>query len=242
MAFLAANATDATVSMRALRQIHRLTTNYLYRRALGDALSDAINTYIYRNYQSTSLVERFIDHVGIEILFYDYVEAACKKSAARMIKQITIGQWKKQSAATIQLAIRHVSNKIRLEGTDLIEPRALSAFSEELKKLLASIHSADDRHEGKQQDLNLLTNVLTKIHFVFGSQPFIERSRRDPFFLYANQLWFPRIVNEEKQRDIAFLVNGWKSMLIEWLKLDNHKRRSYFEQIDPNLLYNDDDD
>jgi len=48
LASLVVNSSDEDISLRALKQLHRLTTIDLYRGALGDALSDAINNYIYR--------------------------------------------------------------------------------------------------------------------------------------------------------------------------------------------------
>ncbi|CAF4888254.1 unnamed protein product [Rotaria sp. Silwood1] len=240
LASIVVNASDEKLSLRALRQLHRLTTIDLYRLALGDALSDAINTYIYKNYQNINLVKKFLSNSGIEILFYDYVEAACKLSAARMIKQITIEHWKKQSLTTIQLAIKQISKKIRYEGVELVEPKPPSKFALELKKLMSS-HSTDNEADDKKKDFNLIVNVLTKIYFIFGKQPFIDRSRYDPLFLYVNDMWFEQINNEQDQRNVTFLINGWRSILTQWLKLSNANRRQYFEKIDSDLLYNDDD-
>ena len=119
MASLVANARDPHVSLCALRQLHRFTKNDLYRESLGDALSDAINNYIYRQYQNVPLVEKFLDKYGIEILTFDYLEASCELSALRMLKQITVGQWKKQSPSTIRLVIKQISKKIRQKGSFL---------------------------------------------------------------------------------------------------------------------------
>jgi hypothetical protein len=116
LASLFVNSSDEHISLRALKQIHRLTTNDLYRLALGDALSDAINNYIYSKSKNHILVQKFLSNSGIEILFYDYVEAACQFSASRMIKQITIDQWKKQSSTIIQLVLKQITKKIRSEG------------------------------------------------------------------------------------------------------------------------------
>jgi len=63
------------------------------------------------NYKNVFLVEKFLSNSGIEILFYDYIEAACKLSASRMIKQITIGHWKKQSLTTIEFVLKQISKK-----------------------------------------------------------------------------------------------------------------------------------
>jgi len=134
LASLVVSSSDEKMSLRALKQLHRLTTIDLYRNALGDALSDAINNYIYRNYTNDFLVENFLSNSGIEILFHDYIEAACKLSASRMIKQITIGHWKKQSLTTIQFVLKQISKKIRYEGIELVEPKPPSRFEIEIKK------------------------------------------------------------------------------------------------------------
>jgi hypothetical protein len=89
----------------------------------------------------------------------------------------------------------------------------------------------------KKKDLNLIVNILTKIYFIFGQQPFIDRSLHDPLFLFVNQMWFTQINNQENQDDIPFLLNGWSSFLTQWLKLGYSNRRQYIEQINPDLLY-----
>jgi len=116
LASLVANSSDEQISLRALKQLHRLTTIDLYRQSLGDALSDGINDYIYLNYNNINLVEKFLLNSGIEILFYDYIEASFQSSIQRMIKQITIGYWKKQSLTTIEFVIKQITKKIRYEG------------------------------------------------------------------------------------------------------------------------------
>ncbi|CAF3664974.1 unnamed protein product [Rotaria sordida] len=241
LASLVVNSSDEKISLRALRQLHRLTTIDLYRQALGDALSDAINTYIYKNDQKIDLVEKFLSNSGVEILFYDYLESACQLSAARMIKKITVGHWKKQSLKTIQLVIKQISKKIRYEGIELVERKPPSKFALELKKLM-SFNSADDKVDDKRKNFDLIVNVLTKIYFIFGKQPFIDRSRYDPLFLYVNQMWFEQINNEQDQHNIPFLINGWNSILTQWLKLAYENRRQYFEKINRDLLYDGDDD
>jgi len=241
LASLVVHSSDEKMSLRALKQLHRLTTIDLYRGALGDALSDAINNYIYRNYKNVSLVENFLSNSGIEILFHDYIEASCKLSASRMIKQITIGHWKKQSLTTIQFVLKQISKKIRHEGIELIEPKPPSRFEIEIKRMMGLNSTDDDKDDDKKKDFNLIVNVLTKIYFIFGQQPFIDRSLHNPLFLYVNQMWLQQINNEQHQHDIPFLLNGWASILTQWLKLDYKNRRQYIEQINDDQLDNDDD-
>lgn len=88
----------------------------LYRHALGDALSDAINNYIYSHSKNSLLLEKLISNNAIEIFFYDFIEAQCQKSASRMIKNITADQWKKQSLTTIRFVLKQISKKIQLDG------------------------------------------------------------------------------------------------------------------------------
>lgn len=116
MASLVVNSSNEKLSILALKQIYRLTTIDLYRRSLGDALSDAINNYIYSHWKNSFLIEKLISNNAIEIFFYDYIEASCQISASRMIKNITADQWKKQSLTTIQFVIKQISKKIQLEG------------------------------------------------------------------------------------------------------------------------------
>ena len=116
MALLVVNSSDEKISLRALKQLHRLTTIDLYRQALGDALSDAMNNYIYSHSKNPLVLNKLISNCGIEIFFYDYVEASCQMSASRMIKNITADQWKKQPLTTIQFVIKQISKKIRHEG------------------------------------------------------------------------------------------------------------------------------
>ena len=110
------NSKDEKISIRALKQIHRFMINDLYRKSLGDALSDSINNYIYSNAKDSRLFNKLVSNGGIEIFFYDYIESACQKSASLMIKNITTDQWKKQSMTIIQFVIRKISKKIQDEG------------------------------------------------------------------------------------------------------------------------------
>jgi len=76
---------------------------------------------------------------------------------------------------------------------------------------------------------------------VFGKQPFIDRSLHDPLFLYVNQMCFQQINSEQHRYDIPFLLNGWTSILTQWLKLDDENRQHYIEQI-PDQQRDDYDD
>jgi hypothetical protein len=89
--------------------------------------------------------------------------------------------------------------------------------------------------DDKKKDFNLIVNVLTKIYFIFGQQPFIDRSLHHPLFLYTNQIWFQQINNEQNQHNISFVLNGWTSIIIQWLKLGHPNRRQYTKQINPDL-------
>jgi len=124
------------------------------------------------------------------------------------------------------------------KGVELVEPKPPSKFELELKKLMGTDSDSND----EKKDLNLIVNVLTKIYFIFGQQPFIDRSLRDPLFLYVNQMWFQKINNEQNQHDISYLLDGWTSIITQWLKLGHPNRRQYIEQINPDLLYDNDDD
>jgi hypothetical protein len=124
------------------------------------------------------------------------------------------------------------------KGVKLVELKPPSKFELELKKLMGTDSDSDD----EKKDLNLIVNVLTKIYFIFGQQPFIDRSLRDPLFLYVNQMWFQKINNEQNQHDISYLLDGWTSVITQWLKLSYPNRRQYIEQINLDLLYDGDDD
>lgn len=105
LAYLVVEGKDPNVSQRALKQLHRLTTIDLYRKSLGDALSDAMNTYIYAQSKNIALIDKLVSNNGVSIFFHDYIEAACHLSAARMIGKITVEQWKRQ---TSQIGRAHV--------------------------------------------------------------------------------------------------------------------------------------
>jgi hypothetical protein len=223
LASLVVHSSDEEISLRALKQIHRLTTIDLYRQSLGDALSDAINNYIYLNYKNVPLIENFLSNSGIEILFYDYIEASCELPASRMIKQITIGHWKKQPMKTIEFVLKQISQKIRNQQ---IEPKSSSRFVSELKQILNLTYSNEnDENDDEKRNFDLIVNVLTKIYFVFGQKPFIDRSLNDPLFLFVYQNWFEKII--DNQNDIPFLLDGWSKILTQWFS----NRRKYLEQL-----------
>jgi len=119
-------------------------------------------------------------------------------------------------------------------GIELIEAKEASRLEIEMKEILG-VDLGDD-------DLNIIINVLTKINLVFGKQPFIDRSLHDPLFLYVNQMWFEQNKNDQHRYDIPFLLNGWTSIITQWLKLDYQTRRQYIQQINDNQLNDDDDD
>ena len=114
-----------------------------------------------------------------------------------------------------------------------MEPREISGLSKEYKKLMADLDNDEEKN-----DFNLILNVLTKIYFIFGKQPFLDRSLYEPFYLYVNQIWFLQMNTE--QHDISFLLNGWNRILTKWLKLDYKNRQEYYQQINTDLLYDDD--
>jgi len=116
LASLVVNSSDEKISLRALKQLHRLTRIDLYREALGDALSDAMNNYIYSHSKNGFVLEKLVSNGGIEIFFNDYIQSSCAISASRMIKNITADQWKNQSLTTIEFVIKQISKKIRYEG------------------------------------------------------------------------------------------------------------------------------
>ncbi|CAF2009983.1 unnamed protein product [Rotaria magnacalcarata] len=229
---LVVNCTDEKISIRALKQLHRLTTIDLYRESLGDALSDAMNNYIYCHSKNNLIREKLISSQGIEIFFYDYIESSCQMSASRMIKNITADQWKKQSLTTIQFVLKQISKKIEHEDTQLIEAKEASNFEVKIKQILDLNPDNDD--DGKE-NFNIIINVLTKLFMVFGKKPFIVQSSTDPMFLYINQMWFQQLNIDQHRYDIPFLLNGFTSIITQWLKLDYSIRRQYIQQINDHI-------
>ncbi|CAF1238823.1 unnamed protein product [Rotaria sp. Silwood1] len=242
LASLVVKYSDENISLRALQQIHHLTTNSMYRYALGDALSDACHYYIYHNNSDNILlIERLACNSGVEILFYDYAEAACQLSVLRMIKQITCEQWKKQSLATIQFVIKQISKIIRRKGEELIDERRPSEFFLHLESMMVRRYLTECDNNSKDH-FNVIVDVLAKIHFLFGQQPFFEQSSKDAMFLFVNKMWFNQLNNDEGEYEMEFLFNGWKSIITQWLNLDYRDCKVYFEETENNTVDDDDDD
>ncbi|CAF3200713.1 unnamed protein product [Rotaria sp. Silwood2] len=230
---LVVNCSDEKLSIRALKQIHRLTTIDLYRRSLGDALSNAIN-YIYSHSNNSFLIEKIILNNVIEILFYDYIESSCPRSALHMIKNITVDQWRKQSFKTIQFILKQISLKIQREDSDLLEDIHLSGFELKLRKTL-EVDSIDDNIK---ENFNIIINVLTKIYMAFGDKQFIERSLYDPLYLFINEMWFKTFNYEQYRYNISYLLSGFTSIITEWLKFDYSTRQLFVKQIDHHISNN----
>jgi hypothetical protein len=102
-------------------------------------------------------------------------------------------------------------------------------------KAILRLHLSDDDKE----DFNIIINILTKILMVFGKQPFLDRSLNDPLFLFINQKWFEVFNYDQHRYNIPFLLNGWDSILTQWLKLNYQDQQHYIDQI-PNKLLDDD--
>jgi len=117
---------------------------------------------------------------------------------------------------------------------ELIEPKEPSEFEIVLKAILR-LHLGDDDKE----DFNIIINILTKILMVFGKKPFLDRSLNDPLFLFINQKWFELFNYDQNRYNIPFLLNGWDSILTQWLKLNYQDQQHYIDQI-PNKLLDDD--
>ncbi|CAF1207692.1 unnamed protein product [Adineta steineri] len=69
LASLVVNSFNEKISLRALKQLHRLTTIDLYRRSLGDVLSDVINNYIYLHRKTSLILDKLVTNGEIEIFF-----------------------------------------------------------------------------------------------------------------------------------------------------------------------------
>ena len=106
---------------------------------------------------------------------------------------------------------------------ELIESKKPSKFEIEMKKALGFNPTDDDEKE----NFNIIINVLTKIYMVFGKQPFIDRSLHDPLFLYVNQIGFNNLIMINIDMIFHFYLNGWTSIITQWLKLDYTDRREY---------------
>ncbi len=94
----------------------------------------------------------------------------------------------------------------------------------------------DPTDDDEKESFNIIINVLTKLYMVFGRQPFIDRSLNDPLFLYIHQMWFQQFDNNQHRYDIPFLLNGWTSIITQWLKLDYTDRQQYIKQINDEQL------
>jgi hypothetical protein len=66
---------------------------------------------------------------------------------------------------------------------------------------------------------------------IFGKKPFIDRSLKDPLFLFINQKWFQLFNYDQNRYNIPFLLNGWSEILTQWLKLNYQDQQHYIEQI-----------
>ncbi|CAF1265954.1 unnamed protein product [Adineta ricciae] len=219
------NSSDENLSLRALKQVYRLTNNDLYRYSLGDSLSDAMETYIHSHPYKDLFLDELILNKGIEIFFYDYLEAPSKTCAANTIRNLTIDQWKQQSAKTIDFVLTKISKKIDDEDIQLIEPERSSWFEVGLRELFGMDHTE------RKDDFHLIVNVLTKIYLAFGRKPFLDRSSVDALYLFIEQNWFRQFDYDQNQSNVRFLLKGWTSMLKKWLKFDYSDRRQYIEQI-----------
>ncbi|CAF3661921.1 unnamed protein product [Rotaria sp. Silwood1] len=230
---LVVNCSDEKLSIRALKQIHRLITIDLYRRSLDNTLSNAIN-YIYSHSNNSFLIEKLILNNVIEILFYDYSKSSCHISVSHMIKNITVDQWKKQSFKTIQFVLKQISLKIQREDSDLLEDTYLSGFELKLRKTL-HVDSLDDNIK---ENFNIIINVLTKIYMAFGDKQFIELSLYDPFYLFINEMWFKTFNYEQYRYNIPYLLSGFTSIITTWLKFDYSARQLFVKQIDHHISNN----
>jgi hypothetical protein len=123
-------------------------------------------------------------------------------------------------------------------GIELIEPKKATKLEIEMKK----IFGLNPDHDDGKENFNIIINVLTKIYMVFGKQPFIQRSLNDPLFLFVNQIWFQQFNHDQQRYNIPFLLNGWSSIITQWLKLHFKNRQLYIQQIPEDQLDHDDDD
>ncbi|CAF1440074.1 unnamed protein product [Rotaria sordida] len=230
---LVVNCSDEKLAIRALKQIHRLATIDLYRKSLGDTLSNAIN-YIYSYSNNSFLIEKLILNNVIEILFYDYIESSCHTSALHMIKNITVDQWRKQSFKTIQFVLKKISLKIQREDDDLLEDEYLLNFELKLRQTL----HVDSIDENIKENFNIIINVLTKIYMAFGNKQFIERSLHDPLYLFINEMWLKTFNYEQYRYNISYLLSGFKSIITTWLKFDYSTRQLFVKKINHHISNN----
>ena len=140
-----------------------------------------------------------------------------------MIRNITADQWKKQSARTIQSVLKQISEKIQREDSELIQPKEASKFEIELKKIMG----LNSENYDPKETFHLIVNVLTKIYLVFGRQPFLDQAKLDPLFLFIQQKWFPSFDHQQHRLNLTFLLNGWTSILTQWIKLPYKDQQEY---------------
>jgi hypothetical protein len=120
------------------------------------------------------------------------------------------------------------SFQISFLDIELIEPKEPSEFEIALKYILR-LHLDDD--DDDKEDFNIILNVLTKILMIFGKKPFVDRSLNDPMFLFINKKWFQLFNYDQHRYNIPFLLNGWSSILTQWLKLNYQDQKYYIDQI-----------
>jgi hypothetical protein len=120
------------------------------------------------------------------------------------------------------------SFQISFLDIELIEPKEPSEFEIALKYILR-LHLDDD--DDDKEDFNIILNVLTKILMIFGKKPFVDRSLNDPMFLFINEKWFQLFNYDQHRYNIPFLLNGWSSILTQWLKLNYQDQKYYIDQI-----------
>jgi hypothetical protein len=128
------------------------------------------------------------------------------------------------------------SFQISFLDIELIEPKEPSEFEIALKYILR-LHLDDD--DDDKEDFNIILNVLTKILMIFGKKPFVDRSLNDPMFLFINEKWFQLFNYDQHRYNIPFLLNGWSSILTQWLKLNYQDQKYYIDQIQNKFLDDD---
>ena len=222
---LAAQAKDAKIRLRALKQIHRLITNDLYRKSVDTSLSISISNFIYCRSKDLIFINEFLLNGGVEILFYDFMSSFFQNSIVEIIQRITTDQWRSQSKSTIQFVPKQIGIIVEDEGSiqihhfhrfylkylgaELLEPDEIS----KIELLCSPIKICTN-----QDYLNLIINVLTKILYIFGKEPFARRSSADRFFSFNYRTWLEKFPFEQHRTNIPLLIHNWFTNLKEWLK------------------------
>jgi len=206
---LAAQAKDAKIRLRALKQIHRLITNDLYRKSVDTSLSISISNFIYCRSKDSIFINEFLLNGGVEILFYDFMSSFFQNSIVEIIQRITTDQWRSQSKSTIQFVLKQIGIIVEDEGAELLEPDEIS----KIELLCSPIKICTN-----QDYLNLIINVLTKILYIFGKEPFARRSSADRFFSFNYRTWLEKFPFEQHRTNIPLLIHNWFTNLKEWLK------------------------